>query len=92
MRRFFYRIERRAQGLPLSPPQPRRGFNKLNGGKLFSKIDLSKANLHIPGEENNSKLLCINTQRAVQIRQTSFWNESRTGYLPTGDCHHARRH
>ena len=40
-------------------------FNKLNGGKVFSKIDLSEAYLQIPVEENNSKLLCINTHRGL---------------------------
>ena len=62
MRRFFYRTERCTQGLPLSTPQP---INKLNGGKVFSKIDLSEAYLQIPVEENSSKLLCINTHRGL---------------------------
>ena len=44
-------------------PSPEEVFNKLNRGKLFSKIDLSKAYLQIPVEENSSKLLCINTHR-----------------------------
>ena len=36
-------------------------FNKLDGGKVFLKLDLrSEAYLQIP-EENSSKLLCINT-------------------------------
>ena len=65
MRRFFYRIERCTQGLPLSTPQPRRVFNKLNGGKVFSKFDLSGAYLHISVEENRSQLLCINTHRGL---------------------------
>ena len=65
MRRFFYRIERCTQELPLSTPQSRRDFNKLNGGKAFSKIDLSEAYLQIPVEENSSKLLCINKHRGL---------------------------
>ena len=68
MRKFFYRIERCTQGLPPSTPQPEEVFNKLNGGKVFPKIDLSEAYLQIPVKENSSKLLCINhTQRAVKI-------------------------
>ena len=42
-------------------PSPEEVFNKLNGGKVFSKIDLSEAYLEIPVAENGSKLLCINT-------------------------------
>ena len=44
-------------------PSPEEGFNKLNGGKVFSKIDLNEAYLQIPKEENSSKLLCINIYR-----------------------------
>ena len=40
-------------------------FNKLNRGKVFSKIDLSEAYLQISVEENSSKLLCINTHRGL---------------------------
>ena len=65
MRRFFHRIKCCTQGLPLSTPQPRRGFNKLNGGKVFSKIDLSEAYFQIPGVKNSSKPLCINTHREL---------------------------
>ena len=32
-------------------PSPEEVFNKLNGGKVFSKIDLSEAYLQIPVEE-----------------------------------------
>ena len=42
-------------------PSLEKVFNKLNGGKVFSKIDLSEAYLQNPVEENSSKLLCINT-------------------------------
>ena len=35
-------------------PSPEEVFNKLNGGKVFSKIDLSEAYLQIPVEENSS--------------------------------------
>ena len=44
---------------------PEEVFNKLNGGKVFSKIDLSEAFLQIPVEENSSKLLSINTHRGL---------------------------
>ena len=37
---------------------------KLNGGKVFSKIDFSEAHLQIP-EDNSSKLLCINTHTGL---------------------------
>ena len=46
-------------------PSPEEVFNKLNGGKVFSKIDLSEAYLQIPVENNSSKLLCINTFREL---------------------------
>ena len=46
-------------------PSPEKVFNKLNGGKVFSKIDSSEAYLQIQEEENSSKLLCINTHRGL---------------------------
>ena len=46
-------------------PSPEEVFNKLNGGKIFSKINLSVAYLQIPVEENSFKLLCINTHRGL---------------------------
>ena len=46
-------------------PSPGEIFNKLNGGKIFSKIDLSDAYLHIEVDEESSKLLCINTHRGL---------------------------
>ena len=46
-------------------PSPEEIFNKLNGGKVFSKIDSSEVYLQIPVEENSSKLLCINTHREL---------------------------
>ena len=46
-------------------PSSEEVFNKLNGGNVFSKIDLSSAYLQIPVEENSSKELCINTQRGL---------------------------
>ena len=73
-------------------PSPKEVFNELNGGKVFSKIDLSEAYLQIPVEENRSKLLCINTHRGLyKFERLVFWNKSRTGYLPTGDGHHVGR-
>lgn len=42
-------------------PNPEEVFAKLNGGKIFSKIDLSEAYLQIPVEDDSSKLLCIST-------------------------------
>ena len=45
-------------------PNPDEVFSKLNGGKVFSKIDLSDAYLQVPMEENSSRQLCINTYRA----------------------------
>ena len=46
-------------------PSPEEIFNKLNGGKLYSKIDLSDAHLQIEVDEKSSKLLCINTHRGL---------------------------
>ena len=46
-------------------PSPEEVFNKLNGGKVFSKSDLSEVYLQIPVEENSSKLICINTHRGL---------------------------
>ena len=46
-------------------PSTEEVFNKLNGVKSFSKIDLSEAYLQIPVEKNSSKLLCINTYRGL---------------------------
>ena len=46
-------------------PSPEEVFSKLNGGKVFSKIDLNEACLQIPVEENSSKLLSINTHRGL---------------------------
>ena len=46
-------------------PNPKEIFNKLNGGKIFSKIDLSDAYLQIEVDEGSSKLLCINTHRGL---------------------------
>ena len=48
-----------------SLPSLEEVFNELNGGKVFSKIDLGEAYLQIPIEENSSKLLCINTHRGL---------------------------
>ena len=46
-------------------PSPEEVFYKLNGGRVFSKIDLSAAYLQIPAEENSSKQLSINTHRGL---------------------------
>lgn len=46
-------------------PSPEEIFTKLNGGKVFSKIDLSEAYLHIPVEEESTKILCINTHKGL---------------------------
>ena len=36
-------------------------FANLNGGRIFSKLDLSEAYLQIPMEEKCAELLAINT-------------------------------
>ena len=46
-------------------PSPEEIFNKLNGRKIFSKIDFSDAYLQIEVDEESSKLLCINTHRGL---------------------------
>ena len=45
--------------------RPEEIFNKLNDGKILSKIDLSDAYLQIEVDEESSKLLCINTHRGL---------------------------
>ena len=50
----------------LSPlPSPEKVLNKIKGGVVFSKIDLSEAYHQIPLEENCTKVLCINTHRRL---------------------------
>ena len=46
-------------------PSPEEVFDKLNGGKVFSKTGLSEAYLQILVEENSSELLCINSHRGL---------------------------
>ena len=46
-------------------PSREEVFTKLNGGKIFSKVNLNDAYLQIPVDENSSKLLCINTHRGL---------------------------
>ena len=46
-------------------PSPEEVFTRLNGGNIFSKVDLSDAYLQIPVEGNSPKLLCINTHRGL---------------------------
>ena len=53
------------QDHPYPLPSPEEIFNKLNGGKIFSKIDFSDAYLQIEVDEESSKLLCINTHRGL---------------------------
>lgn len=48
-------------------PNPEKIFTKLNGDKVFSKIDLSEAYLQIPAEEESTKILCINTHKELYI-------------------------
>ena len=50
-------------------PSPEEAFKKLNGGKVFSKIDLSEAYLQISVEENSSKLLCIKKKKEKHYSQ-----------------------
>lgn len=40
-------------------------FVKLNGGKLFSTLDVTTAFLHIPVTEDSSKILTINTHKGL---------------------------
>ena len=46
-------------------PSPEEIFTKLNGGRYFSKIDLSEAYLQIPTDDESLKLLCISTHRGL---------------------------
>ena len=46
-------------------PSPEEVFTKLNGGKIFSKLDLSQAYLQLPVQEESSQLLCIATHKGL---------------------------
>ena len=46
-------------------PTPDEIFSKLNGGKVFSKIDLSEAYLQVKVEEECTKYLTIHTHRGL---------------------------
>ena len=46
-------------------PGPEEIFTKLNGGRYFSKIDLTEAYLQIPTDHESTKLLCISTHRGL---------------------------
>ena len=46
-------------------PSPEDIFVSLNGGKIFSKLDLSDAHLQVKVEEEYSKLLTINTHKGL---------------------------
>ena len=46
-------------------PSPEDTFASLNGGKIFSKLNLLDAYLQVKVEEECSKLLTINTQKGL---------------------------
>ncbi|CAH8448460.1 unnamed protein product [Schistosoma curassoni] len=46
-------------------PLPEDLFAKLNGGKLFAKLDLSEAYLQIPVADESKNLLTINTHKGL---------------------------
>ena len=46
-------------------PTAKEIFANLNGGRIFSKLDLSVAYLQIPVEEKCAELLTINTHRGL---------------------------
>ena len=46
-------------------PSPEDIFTKLNGGKVFSKIDLSDAYLQMEVDDECSKVLTINTHKGL---------------------------
>ena len=48
-------------------PTPEEIFSKLNGGKVFSKIDLSEAYLQVKVEEECTKYLTIHTHIEIYI-------------------------
>ena len=54
-------------------PTPEEIFSKLNGGKVFSKIDLSEAYLLVKIEEECTKYLTIHTHRGLyRLRRLPF--------------------
>uniref|UniRef100_A0A914WQW0 RNA-directed DNA polymerase n=1 Tax=Plectus sambesii TaxID=2011161 RepID=A0A914WQW0_9BILA len=46
-------------------PRPNELYQKLNGGKIFSKIDFSDAYLQMELDEESKKLVVINTHRGL---------------------------
>ena len=48
-----------------SLPSPEDIFASLNGGKIFSKLDLSDVYLQVKVKEECSKLLTINTHKGL---------------------------
>ncbi|XP_036363453.1 uncharacterized protein K02A2.6-like [Octopus sinensis] len=46
-------------------PSPEDSFAKLNGNKIFSKLDLSDASLQIKADEECSKFLTVNTPKGL---------------------------
>lgn len=65
-------------------------FNKLNGGKVFSKMDLREAYLQIPVEAECSKLPCINIHRELyKFERLAFGVNVVPAIFPEGHGHHA---
>ena len=75
MRRFFTGLNAGLKDYPYPLPSPEEVFNKLNGGKVFSKIDVSEAFLQIPVEKNSCKLLCINTHIVISSKTKELHRE-----------------
>ena len=53
LHRFLHRVNDALQDHHYPLPNPDGIFNKLNGGKIFSKIDLSDAYLQIEVDEES---------------------------------------
>ena len=66
-------------------PTPEELFSKIQGGKKFSKIDLTKAYLQLELDEESQKFLTINTRKGLKHftrlpygGETSKWNISKS--------------
>ena len=70
---FSTRLNECLRDLSYPLPTPEEIFSKLNGGKVFLKIDLSEAYLQVKVEEECTKYLTIHTHRGLyRLRRLPF--------------------
>ena len=75
-------------------PTPEELFSTLAGGKIFSKLDLSQAYLHLPVEKESKKYVpnYQYTPRAVCIQPSAIWSSFRSCHLPKTNGHSVTRY